>query len=191
MKIGFVGLGAMGTGIVLRLLAAGYTVTGWNRTARKADSLIKEGMLWADCPRDVASGSDLVFSIVTNADAARAVALGENGIIAGLAPGGIYADMSSIEPSASREISGEFAKAGVAMLDAPLSASTVTLTEGKASVMVGGDRDAFDKIEPVLRAIGPKVTYIGASGLALQTKIAINLTLVVEMVAFCEGVALA
>jgi 3-hydroxyisobutyrate dehydrogenase-like beta-hydroxyacid dehydrogenase len=191
MKIGFVGLGAMGTGIVLRLLAAGYTVTGWNRTAQKADSLIKEGMLWADSPRDVASGSDLVFSIVTNADAARAVALGENGIIAGLASGGIYADMSSIEPSASREISGEFAKAGLAMLDAPLSASTVTLTEGKASVMVGGDKDAFDKIEPVLRAIGPKVTYIGASGLALQTKIAINLTLVVEMVAFCEGVALA
>jgi len=191
MNIGFVGLGAMGAGIVPRLMAAGYAVTGWNRSKQKAEPLIAAGMRLAPTPRAVADASDVVFSIVTDAAAVRAVALGDDGIIAGLKKGGIYADMSTIAPDASRAICAEFAKQGVAMLDAPISGSPVTLAQGNAAVMVGGDKAAFERIEPVLRAIGPKVTYIGASGLAVQMKIAVNLLLMVEVIAFGEAVALA
>jgi 3-hydroxyisobutyrate dehydrogenase-like beta-hydroxyacid dehydrogenase len=191
VNIGFVGLGVMGQGIVPRLQAAGHTVTGWNRSKDKAQALIAAGMRWADTPRAVAEASDVVLSIVTDGAAVRAVALGEDGIIAGLRPGGVYADMSTIAPDASRAVAAEFAKKGLAMLDAPLSGSPVTLAQGNASVMVGGDAAAFEKIKPVLLAIGPKVTHIGASGLACQMKIAVNLLLMVEVIAFGEAVALA
>src|SRR5262245_4294571 len=168
MNIGFVGLGAMGSGIVPRLMAAGHAVTGWNRSKEKAESLIKAGRRCATTPRAAAAGADIVFSIVTDAPAVRSVALGTDGIIGGLQAGGIYIDMSTIAPDASRAVSAEFAKQGLAMLDAPISGSPVTLAQGNAAVMVGGDKAAFERIEPVLRAIGPKVTYIGASGLAVQ-----------------------
>ncbi len=191
MKIGFAGLGAMGMGIVPRLLAAGHTVTGWNRTKSKAEPLFKLGMRWADSPREIAAGSEVVFSIVTDAAAVRSVALGDNGVISGLRTDGIYLDMSTIAPDASRAVSAEFAKAGLTMLDAPISGSPVTLAEGKASIMVGGDKAAFERVQPVLLAIGAKATYIGDSGLAVQMKLAINLVLMVEVIAFCEGVALA
>src|SRR3972149_79587 len=191
MKTCFLGRGAMGMGIVPRLIAGGHTVTGWNRTRAKAEPLIKLGMHWADSPRDVARESEIVFSIVTDATAVRSVALGDQGIIAGLGKGGVYLDMSTIAPDASRAIAADFVKAGLTMRDAPISGSTGTLTEGKASIMVGGDRAAFERVQPVLLAIGPKVTYIGASGLAVQMKLAVNLVLMVEVIAFCEGVALA
>jgi len=191
MNIGFVGLGAMGAGIVPRLMAAGHTVTGFNRNRDKAEPLVKAGMRLAASPCEAAATSDVVFSIVTDAAAVRAVALGADGIIAGLKPGGIYIDMSTIAPDASRVVSAEFAQKGLAMLDAPISGSPVTLAQGNASLMVGGDRAAFERVEPVLRAIGPKVTYIGASGLAVQMKIAVNLLLMVEVIAFGEAIALA
>jgi 3-hydroxyisobutyrate dehydrogenase-like beta-hydroxyacid dehydrogenase len=191
MKVGVIGLGAMGSGVVAQLMAAGHAVTGWNRNPDKARALIKSGMAIAPTPRAVAAACDVVLSIVTDADAVRAVALGADGIIAGLHPGGIYADMSTIAPDASRAISVEFGRIGLAMLDAPISGSPVTLAQGTASVMVGGDRAAFERAEPVLRAIGPKVIYIGTSGLAVQMKIAVNLLLMVEVIAFGEAVALA
>ena len=191
MNVGFVGLGVMGQGIVPRLLAAGHSVTGWNRNKDKASPLVDKGMALADTPREAAARSDIVFSCVTDGVAVRAVALGNDGVIAGLRKDAVYADMSTISPDVSRSISAEFAGKGLAMLDAPLSGSPVTLAQGNASVMVGGDKAAFDKIEPVLRAIGPKVTYIGASGLAVQMKIAVNLLLMVEVIAFSEAVALA
>ena len=147
MNIGFVGLGAMGAGIVPRLMAAGHAVTGWNRSKQKAEPLIAAGMRLAPTPRAVAAASDVVFSIVTDAAAVRAVALGGDGIISGLKKGAIYADMSTIAPDASRAISAEFAKQGVAMLDAPISGSPVTLAQGNAAVMVGGDKAAFERIE--------------------------------------------
>src|SRR5882757_9559129 len=191
MNIGFVGLGAMGVGIVPRLMAAGHAVTGWNRSRDKAQPLIAAGMRFADTPRAVAQASDIVFSIVTDATAVRAVALGDDGIIAGLKPDGIYADMSTIAPEASRAISAEFAAKGLTMLDAPISGSPITLQQGNASIMVGGDAAAFERAKPVMLAIGPKVTHIGASGLAVQMKIAVNLLLMVEVIAFGEAVALA
>src|SRR6185437_3245907 len=122
----------------------------------------------------VASKSEIVFSIVTDSRAVKAIALGADGIVAGLRKGGIYIDMSTIEPDASREIAAEFAKAGSIMLDGPLSGSPVTVVQGNASIMIGGDESAFERVRPVLLAIGPKVTRIGGNGLACQMKIAIN-----------------
>jgi 3-hydroxyisobutyrate dehydrogenase-like beta-hydroxyacid dehydrogenase len=191
MQVGFIGLGAMGALIVPRLMAAGHGVTGWNRSRDKASALIAAGMAWADSPRAVAAQCDIVFSIVTDGAAVRAVALGVDGVLAGLKQGGIYADMSTINPDVSREIAVEFAKAGRHMLDAPLSGSPVTVNAGNASVMVGGDAAAFERAKPVMLAIGPKVTHIGANGLACQMKIAVNLLLMVEVIAFGEAVALA
>ena len=191
MEIGFVGLGAMGQLIVRRLMAAGHAVTGWNRSADKAAPLIGAGMRWGNSPRAVAEASEIVFSIVTDAAAVRAVALGGDGILAGLRKGGVFIDMSTIAPDASREIAAAFAKAGCVMLDAPLSGSPVTVTQGNASIMVGGDADAYERVREVLLAIGPKVTRIGGSGLACQMKIAVNLLLMVEVICFGEAVALA
>ncbi len=191
MNIGFIGLGAMGQVIVPRLLAAGYKVTGWNRTADKAGPLLERGMLWADTPAAVARASDVVFSIVTDGEAVKTVALGEGGVIEGLAPGGIYIDMGTIAPDITRGLSAEFATRGLTMLDAPLSGSPVTVEQGNASFMIGGDREAFERVEPVLRAIGPKATYIGASGQAHVMKLAVNALLMVEVIAFGEAVALA
>jgi 3-hydroxyisobutyrate dehydrogenase-like beta-hydroxyacid dehydrogenase len=181
----------MGMGMVPRLQGAGHNVTGWNRTRDKAQPLISAGMQWADTPREVAARSDIVFSIVTDAAAVRAVALGSDGILAGLRDDGIYIDMSTITPESSRAVSAEFAQASRIMLDAPISGSPVTLAAGKASLMVAGDRAAFERARPVLQAIGPTVTYIGASGLAVQMKLAINLLLMVEVIAFGEAIALA
>jgi 3-hydroxyisobutyrate dehydrogenase-like beta-hydroxyacid dehydrogenase len=191
VQVGFIGLGAMGALIVPRLMTAGHSVTGWNRSREKAKQLIDAGMAWADSPRAVAEATEIVLSIVTDGTAVRAVALGEDGVLAGLKPGGIYADMSTIAPDVSRAVAAEFAKAGRHMLDAPISGSPVTVKAGNASVMVGGDAAAFERAKPVLLAIGPKLTHIGANGLACQMKIAVNLLLMVEVICFGEAVALA
>ena len=191
MNVGFVGLGAMGRLMVRRLLAAGHRVTGWNRSPGKAEELIAGGMGWAASPRAVAQASEMVISIVTDAAAVRAVALGDDGVLAGLARGGLFIDMSTIAPDASRTVAAEFAKAGAVMLDAPISGSPVTVEQGNASIMVGGEEAAFECAKPVLLAIGPKVTRIGENGLACQMKIAVNLLLMVEVIAFGEAIALA
>jgi 3-hydroxyisobutyrate dehydrogenase-like beta-hydroxyacid dehydrogenase len=191
VRLGFIGLGDMGQAIVPRLIAGGHQVTGWNRTKEKAEPLFKLGMLWADSPRQLAGESDIVFSIVTDSEAVKALALGENGIITGLRKRAVYLDMSTIDPEVSRAVGVEFSKAGLVMMDAPISGTTLTIGQGKASLMVGGDKEAFDRVEPVLLAIGPKVTYIGKQSLAVQMKVALNMTLVIEVIGFCEGVALA
>jgi 3-hydroxyisobutyrate dehydrogenase-like beta-hydroxyacid dehydrogenase len=172
-------------------MQAGHKVTGWNRSRAKAAMLLEAGMLWAETPRAVAERCEIVFSIVTDAKAVQAVALGPDGIIAGMRKGGIYIDMSTIEPEMSRAIAAQFAQAGLIMLDGPLSGSPVTVTQGNASIMIGGDEAAFERAKPVLLAIGPKVTRIGGNGLACQMKIAVNLLLMVEVIAFGEAVALA
>ncbi len=191
MDVGFIGLGAMGALIVPRLMAAGHSVTGWNRSRDKATALIGAGMKWADSPRAVAERCEIVFSIVTDGAAVRAVALGDDGVLNGLREGGIYADMSTIAPDTSRAVAVEFAKAGRFMLDSPISGSPVTVKAGNASVMVGGDASAFERAKPVMLAIGPKVTHIGASGLACQMKISVNLLMMFEVIAFGEAIALA
>jgi len=191
VNVGFVGLGAMGQVIVPRLIQAGHTVRGWNRSPERATPLIELGMQWAETPAAVAAASDVVFSIVTDGAAVRAVALGENGVLAGMKPGGVYVDMGTVAPDVTRAVAAEFEQRGLRMLDAPLSGSPVTVQQGNASLMIGGDKATFERVEPVLRAIGPKVTYIGGSGQAVTMKLAVNLLLMVEVIAFGEAVALA
>jgi 3-hydroxyisobutyrate dehydrogenase-like beta-hydroxyacid dehydrogenase len=143
VNIGFVGLGAMGQVIVPRLMAAGHHVTGWNRSRERATPLVSKGMHWADSPRQVAEVSELIFSIVTDGAAVKTVALGEDGVISGMKPGAVYIDMGTIAPDVTRAVSAEFASKGFVMLDAPLSGSPVTVEQGNASLMIGGDKAAF------------------------------------------------
>ena len=190
-KLGFVGLGVMGSQMVNRLLAKGHTVTGHNRTRAKAQWLIDKGMKWADSPRAVAEASDITFAMVTNAAAIAAVTDGLDGIIAGLGAGKYFIDMSTVSPEVSRATAAKVRAKGADMVDAPVSGSVITLQEGKLSVMVGGRKETFERVRPLLLDIGPKVTHVGANGLALAMKIAVNLSLAVQMMAFSEGVLLA
>jgi 3-hydroxyisobutyrate dehydrogenase-like beta-hydroxyacid dehydrogenase len=177
--------------MVKRLLDAGHIVNGYNRTKAKAQWLVDAGMKWTDSPRAVAAASEITFSMVTNTEALQAIARGSDGILAGLSAGKVYIDMSTVSPAASRELAKEVTALGAQMLDAPVSGSVITLEEGKLSIMVGGDRAAFEKALAVLQAIGPKVTHVGGNGLAVSMKIATNLSLAVQMLAFSEGVLLA
>lgn len=190
-KIGYVGLGDMGSRMVKRLLEAGYEVMGWNRTRSKGDWLVEMGMTFGDSPRHVAESSDITISMVTNTAAVRAITQGDDGIIAGLGEGKIYIDMSTMSPHYSRELAEQVTGVGSNMLDAPVSGSIVTLESGKLSIMVGGDKAIFDKVVPVLQAIGPVVHHVGENGLAVGMKIATNLGLAVQMLAFSEAVLLA
>jgi 3-hydroxyisobutyrate dehydrogenase-like beta-hydroxyacid dehydrogenase len=190
-KVGFIGLGVMGSQMVNRLLSKGHTVTGYNRTRSKAQWLIDQGMKWADSPRAVAAASDFTFAMVTNAAAISAITEGSDGMLAGLGPGKIFLDMSTVSPSVSRALAAKVRERGADMVDSPVSGSVITLQEGKLSVMVGGRRETFEKVKPLLQDIGPKVTYVGDNGVALSMKIATNLSLAVQMLAFSEGVLLA
>ena len=190
-NLGFVGLGVMGSEMVNRLLSKGHSVRGYNRTRAKAEWLVKKGMKWADSPREVAAAADVTFSMVTNSAALGAIANGSDGMLAGLTAGKILVDMSTVSPAFSREIATKVREKGADMVDAPVSGSVITLQEGKLSVMVGGRKETFESVKPLLYDIGPKVTLVGDNGLALVMKIATNLSLAVQMLAFSEGVLLA
>jgi 3-hydroxyisobutyrate dehydrogenase-like beta-hydroxyacid dehydrogenase len=190
-NLGFIGLGVMGGEMVNRLLGKGHTVTGYNRTRAKAEWLIRKGMKWADSPRAVVAASDVTFSMVTSSAALQAIAEGPDGMLAGLAPGKLLIDMSTVSPAFSRSIAAKVREKGADMVDAPVSGSVVTLQQGKLSVMVGGRMKTFESVKPLLDDIGPKVTYVGDNGLALVMKIATNLSLAVQMLAFSEGILLA
>src|SRR4030081_3316296 len=190
-KVGFIGLGVMGSQMVDRLLSKGHAVTGYNRTRAKAQWLVAKGMQWAESPRAVAIASDYTFAMVTNAAATAAITEGPDGLLAGLGPGKVFIDMSTISPDVSRALAAKVRERGADMVDSPVSGSVITLQEGKLSVMVGGRRETFEKVKPLLLDIGPKVTYVGDNGVALSMKIATNLSLAVQMLAFSEGVLLA
>jgi len=167
-NLGFIGLGVMGSELVNRLLSKGHSVLGYNRTRSKGEWLVKKGMKWADSPRAVAAGSDVIFSMVTNSAALAAITDGPDGILAGLTPGKIFADISTVSPAFSREVAAKVRAKGCDMVDCPVSGSVITLLD-----------------------IGPKVTHVGDNGLALVMKIAANLNLAVQMLAFSESVLLA
>jgi 3-hydroxyisobutyrate dehydrogenase-like beta-hydroxyacid dehydrogenase len=190
-SIGFIGLGAMGSRIAGRLLDAGHRVYGTNRTAAKAQPLVERGLLWLGTPREVAASADVVFSMVTDDQALEAIAAGEQGLLAGLRPGHIYVDMSTVSPQASRRLAERVRTRGADMLDAPVSGSIPQVESGTLAIMVGGERHAFEAVEPVLHELGQTVTYIGPSGQGLLLKLAINISLAVQTLAFSEGLLLA
>jgi 3-hydroxyisobutyrate dehydrogenase-like beta-hydroxyacid dehydrogenase len=189
-QIGFVGLGAMGAGIARRVMDAGHPLVAWNRTQGKAQGLLDAGAGWGGTPRETAARSDVLFTMLTDTGAVEAAADGPDGILAGLRPGTVWCDLSTISPEASVALAARVAETGARFLDTPVSGSPATLAAGRMSVMVGGERAAFDHVEPALHAIGPKVTYIGPAGHAILSKVAINLALVVSVTAFAEAVTL-
>jgi len=191
LNIGFVGLGAMGSRIAGRLLDAGHTVYGTNRTAAKAQPLIERGLIWLDTPREVAAAAGVVISMVTDDAALDAIAAGPDGLLAGLAPGGVYIDMSTVSPRASRRLAAAVRARDAQMLDAPVSGSIPQAEAGTLAIMVGGDEQAFAAVEQLLSELGQNVTHIGPNGQGLVLKLAINISLAVQTLAFSEGLLLA
>ena len=189
--VGFVGLGAMGSRLARRLLVAGHQVIGWNRTAEKARDLVTGGLTLAKSPRAAAEGATAVFVMVTDDAALRAVALGVDGLIAGLGAGAIVVEMSTVSPVVVRELAAPVAARGATLIEAPVSGSTITVEQGQASFMVGGDPAALEQVRPLLLAMGTAVTHVGELGLAKTMKVATNLGLAVQMLAFSEAVLLA
>jgi 3-hydroxyisobutyrate dehydrogenase-like beta-hydroxyacid dehydrogenase len=190
-NLGFIGLGVMGSQMVSRLLDKGHTVTGYNRTRSKAQWLVDKGMKWGDSPREVAASADVTFAMVTHAAALAAITEGPDGLLAAMGKGKTFIDMSTVSPAVSRAVAAKVREKGGDMLDSPVSGSVITLQEGKLAVMVGGRVETFDRVKPLLLDIGPKVTHVGDNGVALAMKIAVNLSLAVQMLAFSEGVLLA
>jgi 3-hydroxyisobutyrate dehydrogenase-like beta-hydroxyacid dehydrogenase len=188
--IGFIGLGSMGAELAGRLLD-GNQVYGTNRTKAKASALIERGLIWRDTPREVAAAADVVFSMVTDDAALAAITSGPDGILAGLRPGTVYADMSTVSPRVSRELARTVRSAGASMLDAPVSGSVPAAHDGTLTIMAGGPERAFRAAEPLLRQLGRTVTRVGANGQGLTLKLAINISLAAQMLAFSEGVLLA
>ena len=189
--LGFVGLGTMGGRMARRLLDAGHHVTGYNRTRARAQWLVDMGMVLADTPRAVADVSEVTFSMMANDDALLAVTEGDDGVMAGMTSGKVYVDMSTVSPQISRELAARTAERGAVMLDAPVSGSAVTVEAGTLSFMVGGDAATLERVTPYLKDIGPTITHVGGNGQAAAMKIAINLSLPVQVLAFCEGLLLA
>ena len=190
-KIALVGLGAMGSAMAQRLLAAGHPITGYNRTRAKAEALAAQGLTVADSARAAAEGAAVVLSMVTDSEALRDVALRPDGILAGLGKGAVWAEMSTVSPTVTRMLGERVAEKGATLLDAPVSGSTVTIAQGQLSFIVGGDSAALERIRPYLLAIGPTITHVGELGLAVTMKIAINLSIGVQMLAFSESVLVA
>ncbi|HUP34041.1 MAG TPA: NAD(P)-dependent oxidoreductase [Candidatus Limnocylindria bacterium] len=189
--LGFVGLGAMGGRMARRLLDAGYTVCGYNRTAAKAADLVRAGMTLAASPRDVAERAGAVFTMVTDDAALEAVTQPPDGLLAGWRRDTILIEMSTVSPAVIERLAGAVAARGGALLDAPVSGSPATLDAGQLSFMVGGDRAVLERVRPYLEAVGPTITHVGAVGLAKSMKIAVNQGLAVQMLAFSEAVLLA
>jgi 3-hydroxyisobutyrate dehydrogenase-like beta-hydroxyacid dehydrogenase len=181
----------MGSRIAGRLLDAGHELYGTDRTKSKAQPLIDRGLQWLDSPREVAAAADVVFSMVTDDAAVGAVTSGPDGILAGLADGQVYVDMSTISPRVSREVAGQVRAVGAEMLDAPVSGSIPQAESGTLAIFVGGSEEAFVSLEPVLQKLGRAVTRVGGNGQGLLIKLAVNISLAVQTLAFSEGLLLA
>ena len=189
--VGFIGLGAMGSRVAGRLLDAGNELYGTNRTRSKAEPLIERGLKWRDSPREVAAAADVVFSMVTDDEALEAIASGPEGILAGLDHGKVYVDMSTVSPRTSRLLAERVGSLGAQMLDAPVSGSIPQAESGTLAVFVGGSEEAFDAVAPLLHEFGQAVTRVGTNGQGLLLKLAVNISLAVQTLAFSEGLLLA
>jgi 3-hydroxyisobutyrate dehydrogenase-like beta-hydroxyacid dehydrogenase len=188
--LGFVGLGHMGGNMAARFLAAGYTVYGESLARSDASDLENQGLRWRDTPREIAQAADVVFTSVPDDDILENIASGPDGILEGLTEPKIWVDMSTVSPQASRDVAKRVEARGATMLDAPVSGSVPQVQSGTLTIMVGGDEQAYARVEPVLRELGVP-THIGDNGQGLVLKLAINISLAVQMLAFAEGLVLA
>lgn len=191
MRIGFIGLGTMGTPMVKRLLSAGFEVTVHNRTREREESLVALGARRAESPRACAEGQELLFTMVSDTPDVQAVVLGDNGAALGLAPGSVLIDMSTISPSTTRRIAAALAEHDVAMLDAPVSGGSEGAEHGTLSIMVGGDAVALQRARPALEKLGTTITHVGQIGSGQVAK-AVNQTIIAgTYAAVAEGVVMA
>jgi 3-hydroxyisobutyrate dehydrogenase-like beta-hydroxyacid dehydrogenase len=189
-KIGFIGLGHMGGNMAARLLAAGYAVYGEDQSREQAQHLVEEGLTWRDTPREVAEAADVAFTSLPDDRVLEDVASRPDGILAGLAPGKTWVDVSTVSPEASSRLAERVRAQGALMLDAPVSGSIPQVQSGTLTIMVGGDEGAYSRVEPILRELGTP-NHIGPNGQGLVLKLAINISLAVQMLAFAEGLLLA
>ena len=188
--VGFVGLGHMGGSMAARMLDAGYEVYGQERQREHALQLENHGLRWRDTPREVAEATEVIFTSLPDDAALGAAASGPDGILAGLAAGETWVDVSTVSPRISRRLAEQARSRGAAMLDAPVSGSVPQVQTGTLTIMVGGDEDTYRAVEPILRELGTP-TRIGENGQGLVLKLAINISLAVQMLAFSEGLLLA
>ena len=188
--VGFVGLGHMGGNMAARLIAAGHDVYGQERHREHARQLEAAGLRWCDTPRELAEAVEIVFTSLPDDAALESAAEGPDGILAGLRPGKVWVDLSTVSPSTSRRMAERTNESGAAMLDAPVSGSVPQVQLGTLTIMVGGDEEAYQRVEPILQELGTP-TRIGDNGQGLALKLAINISLALQMLAFSEGLLLA
>lgn len=190
-QIGFVGLGLMGSRIVKRLLDRGYSVAGYNRTPAKAQALVNAGMQLCASPREVAEAADVIFTMVSDTAALSAVTEGTDGILAGLSPGKIYVDMSTVSPRLIRDLAGQVTAKGAQMLEAPVSGSIPAAEGGTLVMFVGGEAETLERVRPIFEIMSQKIVHVGSNGQGVATKIAINMSLPIQLIALFEGLLLA
>ena len=188
-SLGIVGLGHMGGNMAGRFLAAGYTVFGEARHRESVKELEHEGLSWRDTPREVAEAAEIVLTSLPDDAALEEVASSPDGIPAGLSEK-VWIDLSTVSPRKSRDVARRVSEQGATFLDAPVSGSVPQVQSGTLTIMVGGDQDAFARVEPILRELGTP-HYIGENGQGLVLKLAINISLAVQMLAFSEGLLFA
>ena len=186
-SVGWIGTGIMGAPMCARLLRAGFRVTVFNRTREKALGLLEQGASWAESPADVAASADVVFTIVGYPDDVREVYFGAEGLFSGPAPGKIFVDMTTTEPSLSEEIYGRAAGSGSSAMDAPVSGGDVGAVKGELSVMAGGDREVFDSVSPLLGLMGKNIVYQGGAGAGQHAKMCNQITVAGVMIGICEN----
>jgi 2-hydroxy-3-oxopropionate reductase len=191
MRIGFIGLGLMGTPLVLNLRKAGFDVAVWNRTPDKAAAAVDAGATRAQSIADLARQSDVVMTMVTDAAASEAVICGENGVLDHARPGTILIDMGSIAPEMSRSIAARAEARGVAMLDAPVTGNPRVAAAGKLGIMVGGPAETLEQVRPMLEAVSAVIVHAGPSGAGSTLKLVNNLILGIAIEAVAEALVLA
>lgn len=191
-RIGFIGIGLMGTHMARHLLEAGYPLTIWNRSEEKAQGLLAAGAKWAESPKILASESDVVITIVTDSSASEQVCCGPDGVLEGANPGMILIDMGSIAPEMSRSIAGRAREKGVMMLDAPVTGNPKVAAAGNLGVMIGGPKDTYEACLPLFEILSAKIVYVGEeNGTGTTLKLINNLILGVAIEAVAEAMVLA
>lgn len=190
-RIGFIGLGIMGRGMVRNLLKGGFAVQVWNRTAARMDELAADGAQPTSSPAELARQCDLIITCVSDTPDVAAVLLGEQGVIAGAQPGALVIDMSTISPQATQEFAARLAERGVHMLDAPVSGGSEGAAKGTLSIMVGGDAADVERAMPVFQAMGKTITHVGGTGAGQTVKLVNQILVVGSMQAMAEALLFA
>lgn len=187
MRVGFIGTGVMGSSMAGHLLDAGFSLTVFNRSKSKADSLIQKGAEWASSPKEVALASDIVFSIVGFPADVESVMLGDDGALKGLRKGGILCDMTTSSPELAKNIFIQAQSVDCFSLDAPVTGGDVGARNATLSIFVGGEEEAFTRAKPCLQAMGKNLMYCGASGQGQQAKLANQIAVAGVMFSVCES----